>query len=218
MPYVRRPLLYSVLFLGLVGFLGLPLGHADVPLPAACQRDCVAPYGERLGADSSGIPAYSNCSANCFVPQPNREQGTYTGIRWQCVEYARRWLLKNHGVVYGDVDVAADLWSKIDHVTRVTDQAVFPLTTHANGNELPPKKGDLLIYTREYLGTGHVAVVTEVDLTHGTLAVAEQNFLNRRWPAGHARTITLVTRDGRYWALDAYLLGWKRPVLTSTKP
>ncbi len=185
---------------------------AQATLPPACRTDCAAPFGTVLGTAPGGVPAYSNCSAKCFVPAPNRAGGTYTGIRWQCVEFARRWLLENRGVVYGDVDTAADLWGKVDTVTRVADARQFRLRAYVNGSAEPPRPGDLLVYASEYLGTGHVAVVTEVDRDAGTVAVAEQNFRNEPWPADYARRIALVQRDGAYWLLDAYLLGWKRVV------
>jgi hypothetical protein len=143
---------------------------------------------------------------------PNREQATYTGIKWQCVEFARRWLLDNEGVVYGDVDIASDIWSKIPFVTRISDGRQLPLQPHLNGASEPPQVGDLLVYAREYLNTGHVAVVTEVDLNSGVIRVAEQNFLNQKWPANYARQIEIVHKDERYWLLDPYLLGWKRVV------
>ncbi len=183
---------------------------AETVLPAACTRDCAAPWGETLGG-STTTPAYSNCSAACFVPLPNREQGIFTGIRWQCVEYARRWWLLNRGVFFGDVDVAADLWLKIPAVTRASDGSTQPLENHDNGDSAPPQVGDLLVYGREYLRTGHLAVVVAVDAGAGRIDVAEQNFLNRPWPAAdHARSLDLLERKGRWWVLDPYLLGWKR--------
>ena len=179
-------------------------------LPPACRTDCITPYGEITGTAIGNVAAYSNCSAKCFVPTPNFVNKTYTGIKWQCVEYARRWLLVNKGVVYGDVDVAADIWSKIDHVTRVADNKSIPLQAYLNGSNTAPQIGDLIIYAKEYLGTGHVAVITEVDTNAGTVKVAEQNFLNQRWPADYARVIRLVQNQGGYWLLDGYVLGWKR--------
>lgn len=183
---------------------------AGAGLPEQCLSGCVTPYAQALGTEPGGVAAYSNCSARCVVFDPNRVRGVYTGIRWQCVEYARRWLLDHHGVVYGDVDTAADIWDKIQSVTRMADGREIPLRTLVNGSVEPPKAGDLLIYASAYLGTGHVAVVTAVDQRSGRVLVAEQNFLNRKWPGDYARRLDLVRHDGRWWILDPYLLGWKR--------
>jgi hypothetical protein len=189
--------------------------HTGPDLPRACRTGCATPYGQILGAAPGGVPAYSNCGPNCVVFTPNREHGVYTGLQWQCVEFARRWLLENQGVVYGDVDVAADIWDKIQTVTRVADERRIPLRTYPNGSADAPAVGDLLVYAREYLGTGHVAVVTRVDTKRGTLAVAEQNYLNRGWPGEYAREIRLVRKNGRWFVTDPHLLGWKRVAATA---
>lgn len=182
---------------------------APAALPQACATHCVTPYGTTLGVALGKVPAYSNCSAACVIVEPNRVAGTYTGIKWQCVEFARRWLLVNKGLVYGDVDVAADLWGHITYLTRVADQQRIPLDAYPNGATRSPRPGDLLVYAREFLRTGHVAVVTAVSANAKTITVAEQNFNNTRWPGNYARKLALVHKDGHYWILDAYLLGWK---------
>lgn len=188
-----------------------PPALAPNALPAACTTDCITPYGEPLGTASGEVTAFSNCKADCFVPAPNMSNSVFLGIKWQCVEYARRWLYRNKGLVFGDVDTAADIWTKIDHVTRpATDESV-PLESHLNGSPTPPAAGDLIVYSKEYLNTGHVAVVTAVYEAAGVVHVAEQNFLNQRWPAmTYARSVPLVRHDGKYWLLDGYVLGWKR--------
>lgn len=179
-------------------------------LPAACRAGCVTPFGAVLGV-VDGVPAYSNCSAKCVNPEPAKKNGVYTGIKWQCVEFARRWLLKHDGAVFGDVDIAADIWNKIDHLERVDHKGTIALQKHPNGSAQPPSVGDLLLYARAYLGTGHVAVVTAVSLPAHEIEVAEENYRNRKYPGDYARKVTLIERDHRYWVLDPYVLGWKHP-------
>ena len=168
----------------------------------------------------SAAAAFSNCSSDCVVFSPNKSNGTYTGIKWQCVEYARRWLLVNKGVVYGDVDVAADIWG-LDFVTRIKDKAELKMSSYPNGNEKLPEVGDLLIYAKAYLNTGHVAVISSVDTKTRTIQVVEQNYYNTKWKNDYARSISYVEHDKKIWLLDAYLLGWKRvtnqPVKTAKK-
>jgi hypothetical protein len=200
-----------VAFLLLFLLQGSVLAGGNEPgkaLPEACRSECVSAYGTVLGV-AGKVPAYSNCSAGCVVFSPNKVDGVYTGIEWQCVEYARRWLLQNKGAVYGDVDVAADIWNKIDRLQRVSDKGDIPLKAYPNGSRQAPAVGDLLIYAKAYLGTGHVAVITGVDLSSHTLKVAEENYLNKKWPGDYARKIDMIFRDGKYWVLDAYVLGWK---------
>jgi glutathionylspermidine amidase/synthetase len=114
-------------------------------LPAVCSSDCATRFGEVLGDSPSDVVAFSNCRPDCVVPEANTIDGTYTGLKWQCVEYARRWLLMNRGAVFGDVDIAADIWTEIDVLTRVSDQTTIPLVGRLNGSDRPPQIGDLLI-------------------------------------------------------------------------
>jgi len=155
------------------------------------------------------VAAYSNCRSECVAPAPNKIDVTYTGLKWQCVEYARRWLLINQGAVFGDVGTAADIWTNIDRLTRVSDQTVVPLVACLNGSEQPSQFGDLLIYAKAFYGTGHVAVVLGVDPTQKLIWVGEQNFDNQPLTGSHAREVEFIEKEGRFWILDPYLIGWK---------
>lgn len=192
--------------------LALNFTYADIAekgIPVECQTNCISPYGRVLGTSTGGVEAYSNCQSGCIIFEPNNWEDTYTGIKWQCVEYARRWLLVHKGAVYGDVDIAADIWDKVDNLTHVATDRILPLESHLNGSKQPPRVGDLLIYARAFHGTGHVAVVTDVDYEKGIVEVGEQNYENVPWQEDYARTIELVKKDDNYWLLDGYLLGWK---------
>ena len=200
--------LQRLIFLLLIAAMNGAAADAG-PLPQNCTTNCVTSYGAVLGSTAEGIKAYSNCQGGCVVFDPHQENGTYTGIKWQCVEFTRRWLISQHGLTFGDVDVAADMWA-LKTLTKLSDQSSVALKTFENGAKQPPKRGDLLIYGREFLGTGHAAIVLQVDRKRGILLVAEQNLKNQKWPGNYARTIQLIQKNGRYWLLDAYLLGWKR--------
>ncbi|MGB7930671.1 MAG: CHAP domain-containing protein [Gammaproteobacteria bacterium] len=205
-----RTLINLIIFVLLVpAFNRASAENAIKELPVACQTGCKSPYGKILGSSPRGIEAYSNCQSGCVIFEPNQWNGTYTGIKWQCVEYARRWLLVNTGTVYGDVDIAADIWDRIDHLTDVKTKKPIPLETRLNGSTQAPEVGDLLIYAKAFNGTGHVAVVTGIDIKNGLIEVSEQNFNNESWPDDYARKIMLISKGGNYWLLDGYLLGWK---------
>lgn len=184
------------------------------PLPTACASACATPFGARLGTTPMGLIAYSNCQPDCMLPVPHRWDGTFTGIRWQCVELARRWLVARRGLTFDSVDLAIDIWTEIDVYTDVETGVGHPVESILNGADDPPTVGNLLIYAQVLEGTGHVAVVTNVTLpkgeSPGSVEVAEQNYANTRWPDDHARRIPLLRNQGRWWLLDPYLIGWKR--------
>ncbi len=185
--------------------------HSD-ELPLFCSQDCVVDYGEMLGESESGVKAFSNCNNACVNPTPYFINKTFTGIKWQCVEYARRWLLVNKGVVYGDVDVAADIW-QLETVFTSDKKSQKPFINILNGDkQYGLQRGDLLIYSRAFYGTGHVAVVLKIDELKQRLYLGEQNFDNGIWEEGYARDIPYIKRGDEIWVLDPYLIGWKRVI------
>ena len=134
--------------------------------------------------------------------------GVYTGFQWQCVEYARRYLLLRKSCTFADVRNACNIWTEIRHVERITDGKEFPLRPVANGSSEPPKKDSLLIYVRSRkMPFGHVAVITNVEDDH--VYIAEQNNLFNYWPGDYARRVPLRHRDGLYYIDDEdKLFGW----------
>jgi glutathionylspermidine amidase/synthetase len=194
-------------FLLLNGTNGISAGE---PLLEACSTQCVTPYGELLGRSSGDVPAYSNCSSLCVSRDPNQINDTYTGMEWQCVEYARRWLFRTEGLVFESVDVAADIWDGITYLVDTSSKDKRNLRNLPNGSAESPRRGDLLIWSSEFLDTGHIAVVARVDHEQGYVEVVEQNFLNQAWPGKYARRIPMQQRQGGVWLDEELLVGWKR--------
>lgn len=195
----------------LLALVALTFAHAEdkTPVfPETCKQGCVSPFGIKLGATEDGIESYSNCKPSCVFASPTFVDKSFAGIEWQCVEFARRWLMKERGLTFESIDVAADLWNKIPHLVNVKTKEAKPLTRHVNGAAKPPAVGDLLVYAREYEDTGHVAIVLKVDHAKKLVYVGEQNFQNRPWKGDYARAVPYVSHGGAYWLLDPYLLGW----------
>ena len=202
-------MLMKIIIFALVWTCAVVSAQAD-SLPDQCTQDCVVDFGVPVGTSSSGVEAYSNCQNSCVNPTPNFVDQVFTGIKWQCVEYARRWLLQNKGVVYGDVDIAADIWA-LEYVHTPDKKQQFKLQGFVNGSTLP-QRGDLLIYAKAFYGTGHVAVVLQVDAENQTVYVGEQNYNNDEWQHKYARAISYVVHKDATWLLDAYIIGWKRVI------
>lgn len=195
--------------------------------PSACQSECVTPFGTELGAHH-GIVARSNCRPACIDPTPHEvapaktglQNKTYTGIRWQCVEYARRWWLIERGVVFPGVDTADDMWTEVTSAKHLASSAAHPVHKYENGGSEIPRLGDLVIYKARPqsvgLKYGHVAVVVEVNVAEGFVSLAEQNFLNQAWkePKVYARRLSLESSAAGASLLDedpdAQIYGWLR--------
>lgn len=168
------------------------------------------PHGTLLGQTSEGVAAYSNDSRNSLTLEPCRVGNIVTGLPWQCVEFARRWLIQTHDLIFADVPTAANMWNDIDYLTQVSNNKIVPLDSHTNGSHSKPVIGDLIIYSEAFLGTGHVAVVVGYDSDAGVIHVAEQNYSDRPWQGDYCREIPLLEIDGRWWLLEPFLIGWKR--------
>ena len=168
-----------------------------------------APFGVITGYASSNVPAYSNGNDTYISDDYNYLYGVYMGIKYQCVEYARRWLFIRTGCVFGSIDGAADMWTELTHVQRVVDGQCFALRKYPNGSPTPPRNESILIYQRA--GTdmpyGHVAII--VDVLPGFIRVAEENYDAYYWSGNYSRQIPYAMKNGSYYIDDSYpIAGW----------
>ena len=86
-----------------------------------------------------------------------------TGIKFQCVEFARRCLLIYHDMLFDNVDNAIDIWN-LNTITRITDNKRFSFVSVVNDGHTLPEIGSLLIYrSTPILKTGHVAIVIRIE-------------------------------------------------------
>ncbi len=180
-----------------------------------------AKFGALLGLGPGGVPAYSSDYATADKALlPNRQayhsyvDGHFMGYKWQCVEFARRWLYLSKGYVFDDVPMAYDIF-RLHSVRVAKDGSRLPLRSFKNGARRWPEPGCLLIWDEggEFDITGHVAIVSEVF--RDRIRCVEQNVENAVWPAGQTWSRELrvtVTQDGGYWIdcsySDAQILGW----------
>ena len=179
------------------------------------------PFGRILGAAPGGVTAHSSHYESADPDEhPDHDSyrhvldGEVMGYKWQCVEFARRWLYVNRGVVFDDVPMAYDIF-RLRALRRVADGVPLPLQAFHNGAPRHPEPGCLLIWNEggEFRVTGHVAIVVEV--LPDRVRIAEQNVDHQRWPEGQAWARELPARidaDGGYWIQatlpGASILGW----------
>lgn len=180
-----------------------------------------APFGTLLGVAPGDVPAYSSDYETADERKlPNRSayrsylDGIYMGYKWQCVEFARRWMYINRGLIFDDVAMAYEIF-QLRTIRDVRNDRDLPLRAFRNGSKRHPEPGCLMIWSEggEFERTGHVAVVTEVHTDR--VRLAEQNVGHRMWGEGRnwAREIPArITDDDGYWLRcsfgDASILGW----------
>ncbi|MBB1376684.1 bifunctional glutathionylspermidine amidase/synthase [Pseudoalteromonas sp. SR43-2] len=178
-------------------------------------------FGTLLGYAPGNVAVYSSDydTADESI-YPNRSayrsylDGIYMGYKWQCVEFARRWMYLNHGYIFDDIAMAYDIF-ELRSVRDVSSQNRLPLNAFKNGAKHHPQVGSLLIWEEggEFEETGHVAVIVEVH--EDKIRLAEQNVGHQIWPTNQNWCRELkakVTKDGDYWIecsySDATILGW----------
>jgi glutathionylspermidine amidase/synthetase len=144
-------------------------------------------FGTILGY-LDGVAIYSNVKSSVS----NKVFSSY-GVPYQCVEFARRWLVQSKGYTFSSVPNAIDMW-KLQHVTSVHDGSTLPIRAIPNGGIIP-QYGNFLIWKNEgeYQPTGHVAVIMSVE--HDHVDIAEQN-INNTW-TGYSRRLPLRVNDGQ---------------------
>ncbi|HDS2759703.1 TPA: bifunctional glutathionylspermidine amidase/synthase [Klebsiella quasipneumoniae subsp. similipneumoniae] len=179
-----------------------------------------APFGTLLGYAPGGVAIYSS-NYNSLNPQDYPDDATfrsyigneYMGHKWQCVEFARRFLFLTYGFVFTDVGMAYEIFS-LRFLREVVNDNILPLQAFANGSRRPPIAGSLLIWQKggEFKHTGHVAVITQ--LVGNKVRIAEQNVIHSPLPQGQqwTRELTLEVNAGRYTIKDTFadteILGW----------
>ena len=118
----------------------------------------------------NGVPAYSNRKNRT---KKSRDSYLNTGIKWQCVEYARRYLQTTRGITFANVKGAFEIPGA--KFTTLDGDSV------KKTNDL--KIGSLVIWPKKYKNNapyGHVAVVSKIK--PNGIYVAEQNYDNKTFP------------------------------------
>lgn len=180
-----------------------------------------APFGTLLGYAPGVVAIYSSNYAS--IDQLDQQDDAsfrnfidheYMGYKWQCVEFARRFLYLNYGMVFTDVQMAYEIFS-LRYLRQVVNDDILPLQAFANGtSKRPPAAGSLLIWQQggEFEHTGHVAIITQV--LPDKVRVAEQNVIHHPLPTGQqwTRELPLIEKDGQYFIQDTFtdteILGW----------
>ena len=172
------------------------------------EDDFVTPFGTVLGV-YSGVEGLSNGSDHYFSRELNFEENVCTGYKYQCVEFARRWLFLSKGLDFHSVPFAAFIW-KLKFIERVSDLRCTLITPIPNGSNTPPVPDSFLIWKiGEDIPVGHIAVITEVNTAEGYIRIAEQNVSNNYWPGNYARELKLDNINGEYWIRDEHeIFGW----------
>ena len=155
----------------------------------------------------NGVWAYSNGSEDkCKSDELNYNNGYFTGIKWQCVEYARRYIQSVFGVTFSQVESAYEIPNAI--FTRLEDNKIIETSIYNENcisNKLDSLTNSLIIWPKDYESDalhGHVAIIVSVNKDDESnisgLYVAEQNYDNnnnyyRFIPLSSIKNVTIIS-------------------------
>jgi hypothetical protein len=190
------------------------------PQTSTASDPCAAPpngtFGNDLGAGSfTSVHAKSNNSVSCVStvcgyigssgsynqgPCGRTDLGTYVGLDWQCVEYARRYYFTQL-----NLDLASHFTG--DANTWYDHAEAMYLARYANGGSMAPAAGDIITSNYSY---GHLAVVTNVQSNQ--INVNEQNWSENT--ADVDRIIPMAVSGSNYtlsgFSQNYSIQGWLR--------
>lgn len=178
-------------------------------------------FGTLLGVAEGGVCSYSSDYDTASEQDyPNRSayrsyfDGIYMGYKWQCVEFARRWLYVNRGYIFNDVAMAYEIFN-LRSVREISSNKLLPIHAFKNGSTRHPEPGAMLIWDEggEFEHTGHVAIVSEV--LPNCIRIVEQNMDFNPWENGRnysREIIAKIGEQGDFWlqcsSKDGHILGW----------
>jgi hypothetical protein len=184
------------------------------------KDQCAAIFGTHIGYVDD-VPAYSNCSAKIksdldYIISYNGKN-IVSGIQWQCVEYARRYLITKLGVKFGSVKGAEDVFA-LKTVESIETGKKYKFKSFKNGskctNEDEPKVNDVIIWARNTEDTpyGHIAVILKIE--GNQIFIGEQNWNDVWMSPSYSRILTLNKNNNKCVIKDENytILGWKRVI------
>ena len=154
----------------------------------------ISPFGDVIGKDTYGITAYS-----CYTNDPKKIRydksyifkNVFAGIKWECVEFIRRWLIIRYSITFQELDTAYKIFDlpymKFSNLITGENISYIKYYNGSIGNLLP-KVGTIIIWDKfgEHI-YGHCAIVIKVDENY--IYISEQNWDNKQWNKAYSRKI-----------------------------
>jgi len=129
-----------------------------------------------LGKTKEGVICYKNegnVEGNYFYPPYN----IYTGEKWECVEFVRRYLIKTRNVTFSQVNSSYDVFH-LPYFINLYEVLPYEIQKYKNG-EVIPVSGDIIIFHVDNEQYGHICVIDSVK--EQSIQIVEQNYDNKSW-------------------------------------
>lgn len=152
-------------------------------------------FGRILGY-VNGVAVRSNGNTSYVSYLNNYVNNKYMGMKWQCVEFARRYTYLKRGYlipsISGKTGTAKLIWNNL---------SALGLSKADNGGKNRPRVGDLVFST--YGTNGHVGVITGAPISISrtgtyTITIGHQNWSSTNPTISRRLTVTRVNGSLRY--------------------
>lgn len=169
------------------------------------DKDLLA-YGEVQGSYET-IECRSNY-AHPHLQEYNFTNGFLTGIKYDSLEYIRRWCQQSQKLNFYTLPSKPSIWESFFPEGLYNETSV-KVSKYLNRSYQIPKKNSILVWKTDDLGYEHVAIITEVSLELGFIRIAEQNKHFYKWPGDFSRELKFLNDNGHYDIQDEQeILGW----------
>jgi hypothetical protein len=208
---MKQTVLYVLSFSALlIGMIGLCLANekpmsseTDSSRRVECSH-CPHEIGKPIDS-LNGITVYYNGHVTNVVGRHLTVDNYNLGLKYQCVEFVKRYYYKFYGHKMPDPwGHAFDFFDPLLEDGQRNERR--DLIQYRNPGASRPKVGDLVVFDRRYGGGyGHVAIVS--DVKEKEIEIIQQN----PGPRGKSReTFPLKHQDGAWRINKAGILGWLR--------
>ncbi|MGE8362272.1 CHAP domain-containing protein [Pseudomonas sp.] len=168
--------------------------------------------GDQLD-ELNGVAIYYNGGVNTVQGRNLSQDGYNLGLRYQCVEFVKRYYFERHGHRMPDTyGHAKDFFDpRLENGSLNAKRAMLQFR---NGSVEQPQADDLLVFAPTLFNRyGHVAIIANVG--NSALQIAQQN----PGPFGSSREdLPLSQRDGNWYIEQSQVLGWLRLLPANEQP
>lgn len=123
----------------------------------------------------NGVPSYRKINND---NNDNKENYNYvgniiTGIKWECIEFVRRYFVKRYHMIFVSVKNVYDMINLKDFFDFLNFEKV-PLKLFKISDNYKPKIDDIVLFN--YEDTGHVAIISNLTNISNIVEICEQNW------------------------------------------
>lgn len=159
--------------------------------------------GEKID-EWNGVGVYHNGLMNSVHGRNVSSSGYNLGLKWQCVEFVKRYYFEHlghqmpnsygHAKDFFDENLEDGEWNSTRGLIQFSNESVSK-----------PMENDILVFeASKWNSYGHVGIVIESTL--GEIEMIQQNDILR----GARRRISIENRNGKWIVKNSRVLGWLR--------